>query len=275
MTTPTRDPNIPVLLADRMKHYEHAHRTTLPTRTHTLIRVDGKAFGSYTKGLERPFDAGFVADMNTTAEALCEHITGVRLAFVQSDEISLLLTDFNTPTTQPWMGGTTAKVISLSAAIATAAFNRARDQRHMASGEPGLPGFALFDSRAWTIDDPAEVINYFIWRQRDAIKNSISMAASTHFSHARLNNMTSTQRRDLLEIEAGIRWETDYPTGCRQGRIVCRETREETVTYTRRDTGETHSQDVGRRVWATSDAPTFNHEPDGVMATVMPTFTPA
>src|SRR5690606_41509505 len=103
-------------------------------------------------------------------------ITGTAVADPRSDEIGLLLTDVATPQTQPWFGGVVAKQLSVSASLATAVVNERR---------PGKR--ALFDARVFTISDPVEVANYFLWRQRDAVRNSISMAAQAHFSHKRLH----------------------------------------------------------------------------------------
>ncbi len=135
-------------LAGRMKRYEHTFRTFFARRSYTLLRLDGRAFHVYTRGLERPFNAGFAAEMDATALALCQDISTAAFAFVQSDEISVLLTDFATHDTEPWMGGNIAETLSLSAARATATFNRLRPE----ADEPGL-----FDSRGWSMSDPAEV----------------------------------------------------------------------------------------------------------------------
>jgi len=114
-------------LGDRMKgHYENRTRYLLPRRTYTVIRVDGKAFHAYTKGCDRPYDSMLSEDMDFTAVALCRQIEGAAIAYVQSDEISLLLTDFADNQTQAWFDGNLQKLVSLSAAIATAHFNSFR-----------------------------------------------------------------------------------------------------------------------------------------------------
>lgn len=110
-------------LGDRMKGYEAVHRAVLPRRTHTLIRVDIRAAHTYLRGADRPFDEEFMADMDAVAEALCAEISGAVFAYTQSDEISILATDFATIQTQPWFGGVVAKQLSISAALATAVLN--------------------------------------------------------------------------------------------------------------------------------------------------------
>jgi len=111
-------------LGDRMKDdYENRTRYELPRRSYTLIRCDGKAFHSFTEGCKRPFDDRLIEAMNKTAVHLCSEITGTRLGYVQSDEISILLTDFESPKTQAWFDGNLQKIVSISASLATAAFN--------------------------------------------------------------------------------------------------------------------------------------------------------
>ena len=247
-------------LAERMKEYEHAYRRRLPSRVYTLLRLDGKNFSTYTKSLDKPFDAQFAADMAATAKALCEEATGVAFAYTQSDEISLLLTDFATPMTQAWHGGVEAKILSLSASLATAVFNKARPD-----------ATAMFDARVLTFDDSAEVLNYFLWRQRDAIKNSISMASYAYFSHKRLICMNSEQRLSMLRDKAGIEWE-GYPVWARRGQVVQRVPEAGSVTFTDRRTATTHTKDVVRNHWQIADAPEFNqNSKDSWIAQAIPT----
>src|SRR5690242_17305079 len=99
-------------LGDRMKEYEWAYRYVLPRRTYTILRVDGRAFHNLTKGLDRPYDERFMDIMDTVAYELCQEIQGARLAYVQSDEISVLYTDFDAPGTQAWFGGVLAKQLT-------------------------------------------------------------------------------------------------------------------------------------------------------------------
>lgn len=205
-------------LADRMKRYEHTERRYLPRRTYTLLRLDGRAFHTYTRGMDRPFDIKLMAAMDKAAISLCEEIQGVKFAYVQSDEISLLLTDFEAHETEPWMGGNLQKLVSLSASIATASFNAARAEPQVG---PLSRGLAHFDSRVWTIADPNEVANYFIWRQRDCVKNSITMVAQSHFTPAELNGLNSSQRQDALH-SVGVNW-NDFPDGQKRGRVVSRD----------------------------------------------------
>jgi tRNA(His) guanylyltransferase len=245
-------------LGDRMKRYEATHRTTLPRRTYTLLRVDGRAFHSYLRGCQKPFDEQFMTDMDHVAEALCAEITGAVFAYTQSDEISLLITDFATEHTEPWFGGVTAKWLSISAALATAVLNERRPGRR-----------ALFDARVFTLSDPVEVANYFLWRQRDAVRNSISMAAQAHFSHKRLDGVSSAGMQELLFTEAGVNW-NDYPDGCKRGRVSVRQTGERPVEYVDRRSGETVRTTAVRSWWTTDAAPHFTTEPASWLAGMIP-----
>ncbi|MFP3986922.1 tRNA(His) guanylyltransferase Thg1 family protein [Streptomyces sp. E11-3] len=245
-------------LGDRMKRHEAAYRTFLPRRTYTVIRVDGRSFHSYLRRADKPFDQAFMADMNTVADALCAEITGARFAYTQSDEISVLITDFATEQTEPWFGGVIAKQLSLSAALATAVLNERR---------PGKR--ALFDSRVFTLSDPIEVANYFLWRQRDAVRNSISMAAQAHFSHRRLHGVNSGGMQELLWSEAGVNW-NDYPDGCKRGRATVRHTGERPVEYVDKRTQQTVQTTAVRSWWETTAAPHFTTAPDGWLAAAIP-----
>lgn len=245
-------------LGDRMKRYEATTRHTLPRRTYTIIRVDGRAFHTYLRGATKPFDEQFMDDMDAVAEALCQEITGSVFAYTQSDEISILITDFASEQTEPWFGGVIAKQVSISAALATAVLNERR---------PGAR--ALFDARVFTISDPVEVANYFLWRQRDAVSNSISMAAQAHFSHKRLHGVSSGGMQELLWSEAGVNWNA-YPDGCKRGRVTVRHTGERNVEYVDRHSGETMRTTALRSWWQTAGAPRFTTEPGSWLAETIP-----
>jgi tRNA(His) 5'-end guanylyltransferase len=229
-------------LGDRMKtYYEDRTRIHLPRRTYTLIRIDGKAFHTYTKGLEKPFDDGLIEDMNATTRYLCTEIQGAVLGYVQSDEISILIADFQDFSTQMWFDGNLQKMASIAASLATAKFNQLRSIRAMNESKIFLEAddfkkirLATFDARAFQIPEKEEVINYFIWRQRDAIKNSIQSVAQAHFSQKQLNKVNTDEMKVMLR-EKGIAWE-DFTYREQRGGIVMKvkaEITEGTTTYTR------------------------------------------
>lgn len=244
-------------LGDRMKRHEQAAKTALPRRTYTVLRVDGRAFHSYLRGAAKPFDEQFMADMDQVAIALCQEISGSVFAYTQSDEISVLLVDFRSNGTEPWFGGEVQKMVSIAAATASVT---------LAALRPGRP---MFDARVFTIADPIEVANYFLWRQRDAVRNSIAMAAQAQFPHRRLHGVSTGQMQELLWAEKGINW-NDYPDGCKRGRVVVRESGERPVTFTHKRTGEERTVVAMRSWWEPRPAPHFTLDAGGFLAGIIP-----
>jgi tRNA(His) 5'-end guanylyltransferase len=224
-------------LGDRMKkQYEIRSQSFLPRRTYAIIRLDGCHFHSYTRDLQRPYDKGLMDDMNETAKFLCENIQGCAFAYVQSDEISLLLTDFADITTEAWFDGNVQKITSISAAMAAAKFNELRlmrlfpvdssgmRERHISQADVIHQKLAFFDSRVFTIPDPVEVENYFIWRQQDATRNSIQMVAQSKFSQKELQNKSTNVLQEMLWSKHQINW-NNYNAGFKRGRIIAKRVR--------------------------------------------------
>jgi tRNA(His) guanylyltransferase len=214
-------------LGDRMKgNYEDRTRFSLPRRTYTIIRLDGKAFHTYTKGLDKPFDQGLSDDIDTAIKAIMPQIQGAVFAYTQSDEISILVTDFALPTTDAWFDGNLQKMCSVSASLMTAQFNQARVLRKVYSKEPiehinGME-LAYFDARIFTIPDPTEVMNYFIWRNNDCARNSLSMVAQDKFSHTELQGKGGTELHEMLHAK-GVNWANDYTDDQKNGRLIVKE----------------------------------------------------
>jgi len=211
-------------LGDRMKRYEDVYRFRLPRRTYTIVRVDGRAFHTWTKRLQRPYDLELIDCMNAAALALCEEVAGARFAYVQSDEISLLATDFDLTTTQPWFDGIVQKWCSVAASIATMAFNeKVRHYRNCVDGsmliskkEPN----ATFDARVFTIPDHVEVANYFVWRQQDAERNSVAMLAQHYASHKELHGKGREEQHEVI-YKYGDNW-AKHPVRFKHGAVVRR-----------------------------------------------------
>lgn len=229
-------------LGDRMKRYEHTFRQVLPRRTYTLMRLDGRAFHTYLKDSEKPFDHDFVKCMDQVAYTLCREIDGVQFAYTQSDEVSLLLTDFHSPHTEPWFGGNVAKMLSVSASLASVTMHVVRRSGPMPQ----------FDCRVWTMSDPVEVANYFLWRQRDAVTNSIQMLAQHYYRPRALEGRSTNELQDILFREQGVNW-NDLDAGLKRGRVV----------YPK-------DPDFMGPSWLTQDAPHFKAEPDNWLATAIP-----
>lgn len=228
-------------LSTRIKEqYENRTRYFVPRRTFTILRLDGKAFHTYTKGLTRPFDTGLMEDMDHSIVALMSEIQGAVLAYTQSDEISILITDFEKETTSAWFDGNLQKMVSVAASIMTAEFNKYRIRRHQMKAFDGLTELkvlvgngnvfvqqypansAYFDCRVFTIPDRIEVMNYFRWRQQDCIRNSVSMVAQSNFSHGELQGKSQADMHEMLH-KKGINWATGFTNREKNGRVIVKE----------------------------------------------------
>jgi tRNA(His) 5'-end guanylyltransferase len=257
-------------LGNRMKQfYEDRTRFSLPRRTYTIIRIDGKAFHTYTRGLKQPFDEGLIEDMDATACYLCKNIQGSKFGYVQSDEISILMTDFDAIGTDAWFDGNIQKIVSVAAGLATAEFNKLRLLRKLEENDSngalasGLLNnedissmkFATFDARVFTIPADYEVENYFIWRQKDATKNSISSVARTLYSQKEVDGKNSDQKQEMI-FQKGINW-NDYASKLKRGRFITKETR----IFTN-DTFKSYNivNTYERSVWVSVDCPIFTQD---------------
>jgi tRNA(His) 5'-end guanylyltransferase len=206
-------------LGDRMKGYENAARYALPTRMPVLIRVDGKAFHTFCKALARPFDLAFMEAMDQCAVALVEEAQGAVLAYVQSDEITVLLHNYKKLDTAAWFDNNLVKIATVAASTAAATMT-AESVRLF-----GHVRKAKFDGRVWVLPE-SEVANALLWRQQDAARNSVTMVAQEMFSDAELHGVTTAERQEMIFRKSGKNW-NDLPTYQRRGRCVVRQTYEE------------------------------------------------
>ena len=226
-------------LGDRMKeNYENRAKTYLVRRMPVIIRLDGKAFHTFTKGLKKPYDEIFHNTMNATMKYLCENIQGCKLGYTQSDEITLVLTDYDTLTTDAWFDYNVQKICSVSASMATMAFNkylRGFTDKYLKSNafvnhyweedvekyadtlDNAIEKGAMFDSRCFNIP-VEEVTNCLIWRQQDATRNAIQMLGQCNFSHKELQKKSCNDIQDMLIAQKGINF-NDMPTEFERG--VC------------------------------------------------------
>lgn len=203
-------------LGDRMKGYERVAAGQLLPRTPVILRVDGKAFHTLTRDLERPWDHELVDIMQKTAKHLCEEVHGAKLAYVQSDEISVLITDYDTIHTQGWFDYQIQKMVSVGAGLATSFFTAEwLSYRGLTASLP------CFDARVFNLPE-AEVCNYFIWRQQDATRNSVQMLARSHFSHKECHGLSCAQLQEKLFAEKEISWSEDVATHLKRGATVVR-----------------------------------------------------
>lgn len=218
-------------VAENMKQMEKAESTKLDPTKPIIIRLDMRSGGSFVKGLKKPFDENFTDAMTTTAQKLAEQVQGTQLAYVGSDEITLVL--MNNGTKQhftPFFEGKLQKIVSLTAAIATAEFNKRwmsliqtqEDEEYKQVLSSKL-FHARFDSRAFNIDGglPEALLSIW-WRVNDVRKNSIQMLARKYFSQKQLNNVKTTQMLQMLE-EVGHPWDTEVYKTNKYGDIFIKE----------------------------------------------------
>lgn len=196
-------------IGDRMKtNYEEAYKHYLPMRMPTILRLDGKTFHTFTKKMDRPYDGAFIENMANLAKWLVEEVQTARCAYVQSDEISLLLIPYNKFDTEAWFCNEIQKMVSISAGMASAYFT-------------GLyRKLAVFDARAFVLPE-AEVVNYFIWRQQDATRNSIQMLAQSLYSHKELHKKNTDDLQEMI-FQKGKNW-NNLPAYLKRGIIATSE----------------------------------------------------
>jgi tRNA(His) 5'-end guanylyltransferase len=218
-------------LGDRMKGYESVQKQLLTRRTPAIIRLDGKAFHTYTKrqlwkydprASESPFSEVMHGAMALATKHLVDNIQGAVFAYTQSDEISIFLRDWDTLMTQPWHNGNIQKIVSVSASLASVAFNHYLVSQSQEKSYPvNINELALFDSRVFTLPKE-EVCNYFIWRQQDATRNSIQMLGHFHFSQKQMHGLNNSQVQDKLMLEKQINW-NDLDVWKKRGTCVRRD----------------------------------------------------
>lgn len=201
-------------LGDRMKEYEALTESRLMPLLPTLARVDGRSFHTFTRGMERPYDPRMARAMVETAQWLAQE-TNACMTYTQSDEITLVwyATD---PKSQIWFDGRHSKMVSQIAALATLRFYRACVEL-MPEYADKLPSF---DARVWQVPNTTEAANVFLWREWDATKNSITMAASAVYSHKELHGKNGSEKQEML-WQKGINW-NDYPAFFKRGSFVQR-----------------------------------------------------
>jgi tRNA(His) 5'-end guanylyltransferase len=197
-------------LGTRMKGYEDVPKLRLTRRTPVIIRLDGKAFHTFTKRapikdacvLDDPFSEAMKVCMMGTAIGLARRVQTAAFVYYQSDEISILLKDWDNLNTEPWFDNQVEKIVSISAAMASMMFNRSYERFERIEECEHIP---LFDARVFNLPKE-EVCNYFIWRQQDATRNSINMLAQYHFSHKELHGKSVVEVQDMLISQKGVNW---------------------------------------------------------------------
>lgn len=223
-------------LGDRMKTYENVSRNYLTRRTPVIVRVDGCHFHSFTRSFDKPYDKVFNNTMADTMKYLCENVQNCVFGYTQSDEITLVLCDYKTLDTAAWFDNNIQKIASVSASLATLAFNKYFLANYIQFGKENFPDWdeggtnrelskeeekmvnlsqtyskaldrgATFDARAFNIP-PEEVCNCLIWRQQDAIRNSIQGLGQKHFSQRQLEGKNCKEIKEMLITEKDCDWD--------------------------------------------------------------------
>lgn len=207
---------------DRMKRYELPTKIFLTRRTPVILRIDGKAFHTFTRGFEKPFDDILIKTMQVTMLELCKDIQGAVLGYTQSDEISIVLQDYKTHDTDAWFDYRLDKVCSIAASKATKYFNKyfiefVGNIEDDVKKEIYMKRFfsAEFDCRAFNVPKE-EVCNALIWRQQDAERNSVQMLAQSLFSHKEMFKVNCKSLQDKMFEEKGVNW-NELPTFKKRG----------------------------------------------------------
>lgn len=236
-------------LGTRMKeYYEYIPKTKLMRRCPVIIRIDGKAFHTFTRGFQKPFDEVLIEVMQNTTKYLCEHIQGCVLGYTQSDEISLVLIDYKKLNSSAWFDYEVQKMCSVAASMATFAFNKYFNEcaqrwedteyrkisinedkilniaqhdrwlKHSSAYNTACVNGAMFDARVFNIPKE-EVTNCIYWRQLDASRNSVQMVGQANFSHKELQNKSCDEIQDMLMTQKNINW-NDFPVYQKRGTCV-------------------------------------------------------
>lgn len=265
-------------LAKRMKKYEAVPKNTLMRRTPVIIRVDGRAFHTFTKGFQKPFDDVLMRVMQDTMKYLCENIQGCVFGYTQSDEITLILIDYKKLNSEAWFDYEVQKMCSIVASMATMAFNRffmyeyEEFNRWIYEGSPtdedkrlndvyynAMCKGAMFDARAFNLPKE-EVTNNIYWRQLDASRNSIQMVGQANFSHRELLNKTCDQIQDMLMIQRGINW-NDIGTSYKRCSCCVRNRRFISTSVDGAETCEIRNPKESETAWIIdNDIPIFKGE---------------
>lgn len=206
-------------------NYENRAKTYLVRRMPVIIRLDGKAFHTFTRGFEKPFDKVMMGAMQQTTLMLCQNIQGCVFGYTQSDEITLVLVDYDTHETDAWFDYSVQKMCSVAASMCTLYFNKIfekvytewfakvfsyprvdeKDEKLNKVYERAIEKGAMFDARVFNIPKE-EVTNCVLWRQQDATRNSISSLAQAYFPHKQLQGKSSSEMQDMLMDEFSINW---------------------------------------------------------------------
>ena len=221
-------------LGKRMKdYYENISKIKLTRRTPVIIRLDGKNFHTFTRGFKKPFDEILIKSMQETMKYLCENVQGCVLGYTQSDEITLVIIDYQNLNTSAWFDYDAQKICSISGSMATLAFNKsftknAEEFMSDCAADYEMKGLygkgtleyelcgryqsaiqkgAMFDARCFNIPKE-EVVNCLYWRQIDVIRNSVQMVGQANYSSKQLDGKSCNRIKEMLLSEKNIDWDS-------------------------------------------------------------------
>lgn len=203
-------------LGDRQKFFEkNLIPNVFPKEFPVVARIDGRTFSRVTRGLKRPFDERLSNLMVEVTKFLVTS-SGASLGYTQSDEISLVF--MTGRDSEMWFGGKSQKLVSILASGATVKFNHLLSKYGLEDLAEKLP---TFDARVWFVPNVDEANNYLRWRQLDATKNSVTMAAREYFSDKEIFKVPTQEKKEML-LTKGVDW-NDYPDFFKKGTYVKRQ----------------------------------------------------
>jgi tRNA(His) guanylyltransferase len=236
-------------LGDRMKGHENVFRYYLPKKQYYVLRVDGKAFHTWTRDIENMSER-LMLNFQYAALGLAQGMQGFLFAHGYSDEVSFVFTDLQDIKTELWFGGNIQKITSVGSSIFTAYFNYAKDSCYFTDMD--LP-FAFFDARVFSISSRHELLNYLLWRQRDASSNSVQSFTRIHASHKECQNLNTSELQELAFLKSGKNW-NDVPVKHKRGWVM--------YNTSRRSSKIDENPPIFSQDWAWFDdkIPSYNNE---------------
>lgn len=252
-------------LKDKCEYYRSLTDYRITPNSYVIVMVDGHKFSNLIKNrFNKPFDNKFISMMNETAKYLCENIQGAKFAYTQSDEISLLITDFDTPMTDSFFSYRLCKMQSLIAAMATAKFNQLYAINNLAKTinegsktidlNKQIP-LCTFDCKVWTVPNANDAFTWFLYRQIDCIRNSKQQTVQTYISHKDISGLNTDEQVALLKERTGVDWHT-FADDRKFGRLVKKTETEMEKDITRKDGTSEHIK-FTRSVWTPVPATDF------------------
>lgn len=216
-------------LKEKCEYYRSLTDYKILPNSNLLIMLDGHSFSKKVKNaFKKPFDEVFINAMDNTAKYLCESIQGAKIAYVQSDEITILVTDYDTPMTDSFFGYRLCKIQSIAASMAAACFNKIMiknavknrlDTDNVNSVIEHVTSYD-FDCKAWVVPNDNDAFAWFLYRQIDCIRNSKQQAAQAYIPHKELLNLDADKQIQLLKQKENIDWNINYSNGEKYGRFI-------------------------------------------------------